>query len=46
MSSGERQKLMIARALIKNPKILIIDEANIDIKSEIAFYKKLKQNYP
>ena len=36
LSEGEKQIVLIARALVKNPKILILDEpiANLDLKSK------------
>ncbi len=39
LSSGERQKLSLIRALIFNPKLLIIDESlsNMDLKSKEIF---------
>ena len=48
LSGGQKQRIMLARALVRNPNILLLDDftARVDIKTEKEIVSSLAQNYP
>lgn len=48
ISAGQKQRLSLARAILRKPKVLILDEAtaNIDIELEAKIFSTIRQKLP
>lgn len=48
LSGGQRKKLLLAQALLKEPQLLVVDEPTAGISSEnaIAIFQNIKWRYP
>ena len=48
LSGGQRKKLLLAQALLKQPQLLVVDEptAGISTENAIDIFQNIQQRYP
>lgn len=48
LSGGQRKKLLLAQALLKEPQLLVVDEptAGISTENALSIFRQIRENYP